>query len=351
MPVTVIVGGQFGSEGKGKVAHFLAKETGAKIAVRVEGSNSGHTVIGPDGTPWIFRHLPTAALLPGVTCVLPAGSYIDVDVLLREVFRVGLTENRLIIDPDAVIVTSQEIEEEGAGSLRQSIGSTGSGTGAAVINRIKRDGSVALARDDDRLQGFVSPTVPFMRESLDADQRIIIEGTQGFGLSVLHSPYYPFVTSRDTTAAAFVSETGLSPLDVDDVVLVIRAFPIRVSGNSGPLPFEVTWGMLTNEAGGDTQLSEYTSVTNKLRRVGRFDEDVVLKAISTNQPTRIALNHLDYFGAAAKSSGLLNGRAYGFVLAVEEGLLRKVDYLGLGPGILVTRQTMQRRSEFHDNSR
>ena len=91
-----------------------------------------------------------------------------------------------------------------------------------------------------------------MREHLEAGQRIIIEGTQGFGLSLLHSKYYPFVTSRDTTAAAFVSEAGLSPLDVDDIVLVLRAFPIRVGGNSGPLPNEIDWDTVTSESGQQT---------------------------------------------------------------------------------------------------
>jgi adenylosuccinate synthase len=344
MPVTVVVGGQFGSEGKGKVAHFLAKEMGAKIAVRVGGSNSGHTVIGPDGTPWIFRHLPTAALLPGVICVLPAGSYIDVDVLMREVFRTGLTESRLIIDPNAVQGTKKEIEEEERSSLRHAIGSTGSGTGAGVIKRIMRDAKVTLARNDGRLNQFVRPAVPFMRERLDAGQRIIVEGTQGFGLSLLHSPHYPFATSRDTTAAAFVSETGLSPLDVDDVILVIRAFPIRVSGNSGPLPHEITWEMITDEAGGDSPIAEYTSVTKKLRRIGRFEKSVVLKAILTNQPTRIVLNHLDYIDRVKKPVGPLNQKTIEFISEVEQSIQKKIDYLGLGPNILIGCQTRRRRS-------
>lgn len=345
MPVTVVVGGQFGSEGKGKVAHFLAQEMGAKIAVRVGGSNSGHTVIGPDGSPWIFRHLPTAALLPDVTCVLPAGSYIDVEVLMREVFRVGLPASRLIIDPNAVVITKEDIAQEKAGLLRETISSTGSGTGAAMMRRIRRDDGAILAKHDDRLKRFVSAAVPIMRETLGSGQRIIVEGTQGFGLSVLHSPYYPFTTSRDTTAASFVSEAGLSPLDVDDVVLVVRAFPIRVSGNSGPLHAEIGWETVTDEAGSASPLIEYTSVTGKLRRVGRFDKDIVLKAVSINQPTRIVLNHLDYVDMVMKSTEPLSRKAIEFVLEVEGSIKREVDYLGLGPSILIRRQARQRRSE------
>jgi adenylosuccinate synthase len=90
MPVTVVVGGQFGSEGKGKVAHYLARELGATAAVRVGGPNSGHTVVGPEGRKIIFRQLPTASILPDIVCVLPAGSYVDKEVLFREVRLTGL---------------------------------------------------------------------------------------------------------------------------------------------------------------------------------------------------------------------------------------------------------------------
>ena len=286
MPVTVVVGGQFGGEGKGKVAHYLAQETKARIAVRVGGSNSGHTVIDPSGTPIIFRHLPTAAILPDVICVLGAGSYINPDILLQEVFRVGLSPHRLLIDPNAIIVTERELNEEKNSLLRQSIASTLSGTGAAVSRRISREASTIFAKDEKRLEKYVRPVVPVMREHLDAGQRIIIEGTQGFGLSLLHSEYYPYVTSRDTTAAAFVSEAGLSPLDVDDVVLVLRAFPIRVGGNSGPLPNEIDWDSVTSESGQEAPILERTSVTKTIRRVGRFDPDVVRQAIMVNQPSR-----------------------------------------------------------------
>ncbi len=166
MPVTVVVGGQFGSEGKGKVAHFFAKEQKATIAVRVGGTNSGHTVVDPSGSPLIFRQLPTAGLLPHVTCVLGAGSYIDLDILFDEIARVGLSEDRLLIDPNAMLITEQERLEEKNSRLRESIGSTLSGTGAAVQRRIERSTSVRLAKHEDRLYPFVKPIVPFLRERL-----------------------------------------------------------------------------------------------------------------------------------------------------------------------------------------
>lgn len=329
MPVTVVVGGQFGGEGKGKVTHYLAWEMGAKAVIRVGGSNSGHTVIDPTGKALILRHLPTPSILPDVMCILGAGSYIDVDILFDEIARTGLPADRLLIDPNAVVVTDDEINAEKNSSLRNSIGSTQSGTGAAVIKRISRDNSVLLAKDDERLKQFVRPVVPYMRELLSRGERIIIEGTQGFGLSLLHSPHYPYATSRDTSAAAFVSEAGLSPLDVDDIVLVIRTFPIRVGGNSGPIPYEIDWSVVTEESGSCNYLLEFTSVTKTERRVARFDKNVVIKAIESNQPTRIVLNHLDYVDTNITVANI-SDKLLKYLNMVESTIARKINFIGYG---------------------
>ena len=147
MPVTVVVGGQFGSEGKGKVAHYLAKTMGAAYAVRCGGSNSGHTVVDDNGKAWIFRHLPTAATLPDVKLAICAGSYIDVEVLCKEIEEIGVSPGRLIIDPAAVIITQECKDAERDSGLVQAIGSTGSGTGAAVAGRVQRKASVEFAKN------------------------------------------------------------------------------------------------------------------------------------------------------------------------------------------------------------
>jgi adenylosuccinate synthase len=337
MPVTVIVGGQFGSEGKGKVAHALAQEKHARLAVRVGGSNSGHTVIDPSGNSLVLRQLPTAAILPEVVCVLGAGSYIDADILLNEMEATGLRSDCLRIDPNAAVITEREKQEEASTTLKQAIGSTLSGTGAAVGRRIARVRALRLAKDELRLKPFLSPIPQLLRSRLDRGDRLILEGTQGFGLSLLHSPYYPFVTSRDTTAAAFLSEAGLSPLDVDEVVLVIRAFPIRVGGNSGPLPNEFDWHILSSESGSKSLIQEYTSVTRSLRRVARFDADVVKQAIAVNAPTHIVLNHLDYVDYSCRELNRLCGRATEFVQELESAISAQIDYLGLGPASMVSR--------------
>lgn len=337
MPVTVVVGGQFGSEGKGKVAHLLAKDMGATAAVRVGGPNSGHTVVTPDGEALVLRQLPTAAILPDTVCVLAAGSYVIPDLLLREVEQTSVTAGRLIIDPHAVVVTDADLRTEKSGPLRQDIGSTESGTGAAVIKRISRGSNVELAKNDKQLKRFVRPVSPFLRALMARNDRVIVEGTQGFGLSVFHSNYYPYVTSRDTTAAGFVCEAGLSPFDVDDIVLVLRAFPIRVGGNSGTLPSEITWDAVTRESNSETPLVEYTSVTRRVRRVARFDSEIVLGAITVNQPTRIVVNHIDYVDATCRRSDSLTERAERFVAQIEAGINRRVDFVGCGPATIQPR--------------
>ncbi len=337
MPVTVVVGGQFGSEGKGKIAHFLAAQMRAFAVVRVGGSNAGHTVIDSFGNPIVFRQLPTASILPNVICGLAAGSYISPKILLEEIARTGLTRDRLLIDPNAVIITEDEELRERSGSLRKSIASTLSGTGAAVQRRIDRLDTAMLAKYEPSLADYVKPVGDLLRDALNADKRVVIEGTQGFGLSVLHSADYPFVTSRDTTAAAFISEVGLSPLDVDDIVMVLRAFPIRVGGNSGPLPNEIDWASVTKESGSSLPIIEHTSVTKTVRRVARFDPTIVRQAIAVNRPTRIAMNHLDYIDARCAAENELSKKVLRFLDEVETAIHVPIDYVGLGPSSLLGR--------------
>lgn len=107
MPVSVVVGGQYGSEGKGKVAHYLSREMKASFAVRCGGPNSGHTVIDDQGNVRIFQQLPTAAILPNVRIAICSGSYIDIEILLQEINDTNLDKGRLVIDHDAVIITEE----------------------------------------------------------------------------------------------------------------------------------------------------------------------------------------------------------------------------------------------------
>lgn len=325
MPISIVVGGQFGSEGKGKVAHFLALQADVSVAVRCGGTNSGHTVIDKNGDAQIFRQLPTASILSDIDIALCAGSYIDLQILSEELDRAKIDKRRLIIDPFAVIITDNDKKNESICGLIEDIGSTGSGTGSAVISRIQRK-SVLFAKDIPELSGYIRCVNDELRSRLNRKHRIVIEGTQGFGLSPLHSGYNPFVTSRDTTAAGFLSEVGLSPFDVDEIALVIRAFPIRVGGNSGPLPNEIDWDTISSEIGNGLKICEHTSVTKHIRRVGRFDPEIVRRAIAANNPSVIFLNHLDYL----PNDTLQSNNHSSYSLYVQKCLNRKIDFAGFG---------------------
>lgn len=333
MPVTVVVGGQFGSEGKGKVAHHFARTQDASIVVRVGGTNSGHTVVTDSGR-FVFRQLPTAVVDGRANCILPAGSYIDPSILFSEIESSRVSPSKVLIDPNAAVVTDRERREEELDGLKDRIGSTLSGTGAAVRRRISRDGSATLARDVESLAPFIVDTRDLLRAALSSGHRVLIEGTQGFGLSVLHSEYYPYTTSRDTSAAAFISESGLSPLDVDQVILVLRSFPIRVAGRSGDLPNEIDWNKITNDSGSKKPIVEHTSVSQSVRRVAFFHPDVVRAAIVANAPTAIVLNHLDYIDASVFETATATKRVLNFIDYVEREIGENVDYIGHGPASL-----------------
>lgn len=339
MPVSVVVGGQFGSEGKGKVALHIARATKAAAVVRVGGPNSGHTGVDDQGRSWVFRQLPASCLARDAIVVLPAGSLIDVKILQHEIQQLQLDERRLFIDECASLVTPSHRQAECDEGIVEAIGSTGSGTGAALRDRLSRNASHRLAKDDPLLRKFVHPFTPaLLRQLLSRGERVVIEGTQGFGLSVWHSPYFPHATSRDTSAANFVAETGLAPQDVDDVVMVIRSFPIRVGGNSGPLPNEIDWPTLAVEAKLPATHVELTSATRRIRRVARFHAEVVRQAITVNQPHRIAMNHLDYIDPEAKT-GALSTKAIEFLAGVERSIERTIDLVGFSASGLIEAKT------------
>ena len=340
MPVTVVVGGQFGSEGKGKVAHWLAREQRAAYAIRVGGPNSGHTAV-ENGAPVVLRQLPTPVLTGNVVGVIPAGAYIDIDVLLREVEEVGLREDQLLIDPAAVVIDDSMRAEERV--LIKSIASTGQGVGGAVAKRTMRESSVTFAatfatNPTSPLRPFVCPDLHrILADALSKQERVLVEGTQGFGLSILHSGHYPYVTSRDTTAAGALSEAGLSPRDVDCVALILRAFPIRVGGNSGPLPLETSWEEVSRDSDANRDLTEFATVTGRPRRVARFHKGIVLQAISVNRPNLLFVNHVDYFDFSVHEQPRLTDRAAQEVHKLESQVGLEINYVGVGPSGIIPR--------------
>jgi adenylosuccinate synthase len=343
MPVSIVVGGQFGSEGKGKVAlEIVRRDRAVAAAVRVGGTNSGHTAVSVDGNTIALRQLPAAAIDRSIQVVLPAGSYIDLQILQYELNLLGLGPGSVAISPMARIITEEHKRWEKVSRLGPAIGSTQSGTGASVIAMTAR-GAHSLphsvqAEEEPTLHPFLKDTTSLMRRLLNAGQRVVIEGTQGFGLSLLQGGYWPKATSRDTSAAGFLAEAGLSPCDVDDVTMVIRCHPIRVAGDSGPLKGATTWERIAAEAGLPAGHREFTTVTGKVRRVGNFDPELVRRAILVNQPKRIVLNHLDYVDARVRDNADLTARAHDFVKKVEAEINQQIDWLGTGPAAISSRQ-------------
>jgi adenylosuccinate synthase len=345
MPVSIVVGGQFGSEGKGKVALEIVRRCpDVRAVVRVGGSNSGHTAVDQSGRTRVLRQIPAAAIDGNVCVVLPPGSFIDLDVFLREVNELGMTPDSLFVSPMARVITQQHKDWEREGKLNAAIGSTESGTGASVLAMVARGAphiplQSVQAIDVPELARFVShehDTTKYLRNVVSRGERVVIEGTQGFGLSVLQGGYWPKATSRDTTAAGFLSEAGLSPRDVDDVTLVIRCHPIRVAGDSGDLPNEITWEEIMRKADFPYQHREYTTVTQRLRRVAHFDAELVLRAIDANWPSRVVLNHIDYVDYRVRDAGV-TARAEAFVRDIEKRIGHAIDWLGVAPDKVIER--------------
>jgi len=344
MPVSIVVGGQFGSEGKGKVALELARSAKEESVtlVRVGGPNSGHTGYDASGQRYALRQLPAGCIDRNVDVVFPAGSYLDVDVLFREIEELNYPKDRIFISRYARVIMPEHKAWETEAGIGKAIGSTGSGVGAAVMASVAREAKNFPLKSYDaehvsQLDRFVCDTSALLRKQLLENTRVIIEGSQGFGLSLLEGGYWPKATSRSTTASAALSEAGLSPLDVDDIYLVLRSFPIRVAGqSSGPLTNETSWAKIADDVGRDDDISEYTTVTNKLRRVAKFDCEQVRAAIAVNNPSKIVMNHLDYVGSRSDLN-LPDSVLEKFIRSCEKKLDRRIDLLGFSELNLIER--------------
>ncbi len=256
------------------------------------------------------------------------------DLLIEEIQACKLTRDRVYVDPRAVLVTPDDIAAEQA--ISESIGSTASGTGSALVRRMQRGADVRLVANSKRLRQFaqVQTVADLLHDQIDKGSHVIVEGTQGFGLSLLHGPGYPYVTSRDTTASGFASEVGLSPRDVDEIVMVIRTYPIRVGGNSGQLNGEIDWETIRQRSGAPELEIEYTSVTHRVRRVGEFDISAVRKAAEYNRPTALVLmgvDRLNYLCRGCKSVSELPHQIGTLIDSIQRETSVLVKILGTGP--------------------
>lgn len=342
MGVTIVIGGQYGGEGKGKIVAHLAKRDNPDFVVRCGGPNSGHTVYFKDQI-FRLRLLPAGFVNSRSRLLLAAGSIINLKLLITEIELTGIDAYRVGIDRNAAIITAEDEKRESQLGLRDRIGSTLSGTGIGVVKRALRDGTIKLASDIPEARPFITDVSAEVNCGIDKGQLCIVEGTQGFGLSLYHTLCYPYATSRDTTASAFLSEVGLSPIGVDSIIMAIRTFPIRVEGKSGPLKNEITWEELQQRSGYPYPISEYSTVTGRLRRIAEFDMELVRRATIVNRPTQIALHgadYLDYNNKGLTDFGGLCDKAKQFIEWVEQELGVPVEFIGTGPanGELIDRR-------------
>ena len=296
MPVTVVVGGQFGSEGKGKICAHLAATDNVDYMVRCGGPNSGHTVyVG--NQRYQLRQVPAGFVNPRTRLLIAPGALVDPHVFLKEVVLCGLDPSRIGIDKNAGVIEETDLEREQTLDLNGRLGSTGAGIGSAVSRRALRDPGFRTANDHPDLKPFVTSVSEELSSAIALDQSVVVEGTQGFGLSLYHADEWPFRTSRDTIAHSFLSEVGIGVRNFE-VIMAIRTYPIRVAGNSGPLLNEVMWEDVQRESGYPRPIEEFTTTTNRLRRVAKFDWRVVEQAVVANAPTQLALHGADYLNYA-----------------------------------------------------
>lgn len=321
--ITALVGGQFGSEGKGLIAGHIGHKY--KHHVRVGAANAGHTVYTwpttesqPDAgyDAWdgpekhVLQQIPCGAYVRPDACLyIGPGALISPGIFLAELDQLakwrtarGLDKPTVFVDRRAHVIQEHHIMREQESGLDERIGSTSTiakeGIGVAQAARVMREDSCILAGEDSTL--YTDPrvsicSVPFALSprvrTKDGDHDVLLEGTQGYGLS-LTTGDFPYVTSRNTTAAGLAADVGIPPNHIDHVVAVFRTYPIRVAGNSGPFHYgseEISWDGL-----GVDPDSERTTVTKKIRRVATFSYEQAWEACLVNGVTAIALTFADY---------------------------------------------------------
>ena len=331
--VDLLVGAQWGDEGKGKVVDLLGADV--DIFVRYQGgANAGHTVIA-DGEKVVFHLLPSGMLYPGKLCILGNGLVIDPEQFLKEIANLSEKQQdraRLAISPRAHVVMPyhkilDQAQEKARGKGRR-IGTTGRGIGPCYVDKYSRCGlRIEDLLDADVLRDRLTPLLeeknqiltrlygekplPFdevyeparqwgktlapyvddvavlLRRAVDDGQHVLLEGAQAALLDIDHGTY-PYVTSSSTSAAGAFTGTGLSPHDLNRVIAVTKAYTTRVG--EGPLPTEdlTEAGETLRRNGG-----EFGATTGRPRRCGWLDLVGLKYSMSLNGADTIALTKLD----------------------------------------------------------
>jgi adenylosuccinate synthase len=324
LPCTVIVGGFFGDEGKGKIAAYLAMKDKPDICVRGgNGPNAGHTVIH-GGVQYSLRLIPSGFVNPSTRLLIGPGVPVDPIVLLEELRKTD-SEHRIEVDNQCAIVEPRHKEQESRSDhLSKKVGSTKSGVGACNAERALR--MTKLAQQIPSLKPYVGDTVGEVQKALSESKKVMIEGTQGTYLSLYHGTY-PYVTSKDTTASAACADVGVGPTQVDDVIVIFKAYVTRVG--EGPLE-----GQLDRDEVARRGWTEFGTVTGRERRAAPFDFKLAKRAVQLNGATQIALTKLDVLFPSAKGAhhlADLDAKARAFMSKIEQETGVPVTLIGTGP--------------------
>ncbi len=326
MSATIVVGGFWGDEGKGKIISHIAYSDRPKIIVRGGvGPNAGHTVEF-DGKKFGVRMLPSGFVYRDAKLLIGAGVLINPDVFLNEV-RTLKVEDRTGLDFRCAIIEERHINADRSSEhLSGKIGSTGTGCGPANADRVMR--TARLARDVVELQPFLTDVPLDVNTAIDSGEFVLVEGTQGFALSLYYGTY-PYVTSKDTSASQMAADVGVGPTKIDEVIVVFKTFPTRVG--AGPFPTE-----MSQKEAESLGIIEYGTVTGRRRRIGYWDGELARYSAMVNGATQIALTGIDRLDRecyGVREWNKLTRKARDFVDRVEDDTGVPVTLISTGPSL------------------
>ncbi len=327
MPCTVLVGGFFGDEGKGKLVSYIALRDNPKIIARGgAGPNAGHTV-EHNGKKYFLRMVPSGFVNENSRLLIGPGVAVTPEIFLKEV-EITNTHGRIGIDRNCAIIENKHKEYESKSShLSKKIGSTKSGVGACNADRALR--KVKLAHEFSELSEYIVDVSSEVNRALDIGEKVLLEGTQGTYLSLYHGTY-PYCTSKDVCSSAICSDVGIGPIKVNEVMIVFKAYVTRVGGGEleGELPLKEA------EKRG---WMEYGTVTGRLRRVAPFNFNLAKKAIILNSATQIAITKIDVIYPDCREIDNfedLSKEAKNFIYKIESETNIPVTLIGTGPSTL-----------------
>lgn len=325
MPCTVVVGGFWGDEGKGKIISYLALKDKIDVCVRTGSVNAAHTVWF-EGKRYALHMVPASFVYEKCRLLIGAGANIHVAKFLEEV-ELTKVKDRIGVDHQASMIEAKHSEQDKSSAHLRGIGTTGWGVGPAIEERVRR--TAKLAKDVPELQPYLTDVALEANNAIDSGKKVLLEGTQGLMLSLFFGTY-PYVTGRDTSASAICSEAGVGPTKVDDVLIVFKAFMTRVG--AGPLP-----GEIHKEEAIKRGWFEVAAGTGRERRSAPFNFEIARKAVIINGATQAALTKLDALYPKCKGVRKyedLPMEAKEFVREIERRVGVPVVLIGTGPNAL-----------------